>query len=168
MKKEIWICDICGAKFEDEDEYDKHCEECLKKNYKVIRVMVSPEPTYGSNVRHEITWGKYSENSYNDGIHLWTINDNRNTDEERDYSRINAGAHDISMFQTREVFGIEISNGLEKEGLEKLKQYFLEQFRTSEKLVLSAFDELERQIKCEAKGENLYKTMKKWEEVKKF
>ena len=168
MKKEIWICDICGAQFEDEDEYNRHCNECLKKNYKVIRVMVSPEPTYGLNVRHEITWGKYSESNYDDGIHLWTMDDDRSPEVERDYSRINAGAHDISMFQTRETFGIEIPKGLEKEGLEKLKQHFLEQVRTSEKLVLAAFDELERQIKCEAKGKDLSKMMEHWKEVKKF
>ena len=170
MKKEIWICDTCGAEFEHEGEYNKHSSQCLKKNYKVVRLMVSPTSACGYGTRYELTWNKYNSNHYDGGIHLWTMDDEdkRVPENERDYPRVGAMSHTVSMYQPRDTFGIEIPHGMEKEGLERLKMHFLEKCEMSKKLVLAGFEELERQMKREAKGENLDETMKSWEEVKKF
>ena len=167
MKKEIWICDICGDEFDNEKDYDRHCKECLKKNYKAIGIRVSPESTYGLNVRYGLDWHKMTDSTEDGGIQIYDWGDDERRKQE-DYPRVSSKSHEVDMFIPRDGFGVRIPKGKEKEGIERLKQYFCEKFETSKKLVIAALDEIQSQIKKEASGENIEKTMERWNEIKKI
>ena len=167
MKKEIWICDICGDEFDNEKDYDRHCNECLKKNYKAIGIHVSPESTYGLNVRYGLDWHKSTDSTEDGEIKIYDWGDDERRKKE-DYPRVSSKSHEVDMFVPRDSFGVRIPKGKEKEGIERLKQYFCEKFETSKKLVIAALDEIQSQIEKESKGEDIGKTMERWEEVKKF
>jgi len=166
MKRETWICDICKAEFDNEKDYDRHCGECLKKNYEAIGITISPESTYGLNVRYELDWHKSIDPMYK-GLRIWDWGDDERRKKE-DYPRVSSKSHEVSMFMPRDTFGVSIPKGMEEEGIEKLKEYFLGKVEAYKQLVVASLDEVKRQVRRETDGENLSKTMENWKEIKKI
>ncbi len=164
MKKEIWICDICGAEFDNENDYDRHCKECLKNNYKAIGIKISPESTTGLNVRYNMDWHKRID-AMRDGIRVW---DWRKDMKKEDCPHVSSKSHEVIMWMPRDDFGVSFPKGMEDEGIEKLKEHFIGKVEEYKQLIVASLDEIKGQIKREADGEDLESSMEDWRDVKKI